>query len=64
MLDSILALIGTMILIYVVWTLRTLTKERKKRIEELKLVYSRGLKEYNKSLAKELNQTPSTFPSA
>jgi len=59
MLSSLLAIIGGIYLIYIFWIVRKLNKKREKRLKELEIVYSMGLKEYNKSLAKKLNQTPS-----
>jgi hypothetical protein len=56
MLTSILTIIGILSLIYVFWNLRKIKIERENIREELRIVYTIGLKEYNKQLAGKINQ--------
>ena len=57
MLGNILAMVGVIYLIYIAWNVRKINKERKDRIKELEIVYSIGLKEYNKSICRHPNQS-------
>ncbi len=50
MLSSLLAIIGMVVIIYGLIKVRRINKERESMRKELQIVYTIGLKEYNKSL--------------
>lgn len=57
MFSNVLALAGGIFLIYIFWNVIKINKKKGKRIKELEIVYSIGLKEYNKSLCRQSNQS-------
>jgi len=57
MLINILGLIGVLLIVYTILRIKTQDKERKKELEELKIIYSIGLKEYKKSVKKNILQS-------
>lgn len=57
MFGSLLAMVVIVYLIYIFVNIIKINKRRKDRLKEVEIVYSIGLKEYNKSLARKLNQS-------
>jgi hypothetical protein len=53
-------IVGAISLIYIFWNIIRLNKEKQKKLKELEIVYSIGLKEYNKSLCNQFK--PSILP--
>jgi len=60
MISSLLMIVGAISLIYIFWNIIRLNKEKQKKLKELEIVYSIGLKEYNKSLCNQFK--PSILP--
>lgn len=61
MLSSLLSIIGVFVLSYVFWNVKKINKEKEKMREELSIVYSIGLKEYNKLRCTHLNQSKTSI---
>lgn len=61
MIGSIITLGGIILIVYIIIKERKMNSRSKKRFKRLELVYSLGLKEYNKSIARKLNQTQPTI---
>ncbi len=57
MISLILSIASVLAFIYISYVLIKVNLDRTKRLEELRIVYTIGLKEYNKSLARKINQT-------
>lgn len=63
MIGTILSIGGMFLVVYIFVKVIKMEKESKKRLKELEVIYTIGLKEYNKSLGNNINQSPSPITS-
>ena len=57
MIGTILSIIGVILVSYIFLKTRKIEKESRERLKQLEIVYSIGLKEYNKSICRPPNQS-------
>ena len=56
MMGTILSIIGIVLMFYIFIKTRKIEKQSKARMRELEIIYSVGLKKYDKSFSNKINQ--------